>query len=257
MESAQTILEIKGLELAFSARFFNQSSIRETFISAVSSPFSFLANRNRTRNVLRNLNLQIKRGDRIALIGVNGSGKTSLCRCIAGTLIPNRGQINSSVTPRVIMQTEAFFFPELTGAENASLLTEFLYQDLSASEKKEVVKEALHFSGLEKYVHTPIETYSMGMKSRLSLSLATARPQELLVLDEVYTHADEFFQSKIEDRLAQQIKGSGSVLVVSHYEKDLIQLCNRGIVLHEGEIKYDGTVETALKAYRFMNGGAA
>ena len=254
MKAASTLLEIQSLDLAYSARFFKQTSIKDTFISAFKSPLAFLVNKEKTRPVLKNLNFKVDRGDRVALVGINGSGKTSLCRCIAGTLKPNNGIIKQNCSARVIMQTDCFFFPELTGEENAYILAEFLYQDFPATKRKEIVEESLDFSGLGNFRHSPVETYSMGMKSRLSLSLATAHPQELLVLDEVYTHADEFFQQKIRERFKNQIKSSGAVIIVSHYEKDLMELCNRGVVLQDGEIKYDGSVETALRAYRLMNG---
>ena len=248
-----TLLEIENLDLSFPIRLYKHSSARDFFIQAIKSPWSIFQKTNENP-ILKNITLKIFKNDRIALIGLNGSGKTSLCRCLAGILVPNRGNILKNCQIRSVIQTEAGFYSDLTGRENAHLLSFFLYNSLSNKDRLAVVNESLDFSELGAYVDAPLSTYSMGMKSRLSLALTTALPQELLVLDEVYSHADEFFQNKIQARIERQIKSSGAVIMVSHYEKDFINLCNRGIVLHEGEIKYDGNLTTALEAYRFMNG---
>jgi ABC-type polysaccharide/polyol phosphate transport system ATPase subunit len=247
------MLEVENLNLSFPVRLYGGATIKDFFIQSIKSPWSLFQN-TFDNHILKNINFKIKKNDVVALVGVNGSGKTSLCRCIAGLLTAKEGKITKNCQIRSVIQTEAGFYPELTGRENAKLMSYFIYQDLSKNDRENLVKEALAFSGLGPLIDAPIETYSMGMKSRLSLALTTALPQELLILDEVYSHADEFFQDKIRNRLEAQIKSSGAVIMVSHYEKDFINLCNRGIVLHEGEIKYDGNLTTALEAYRFMNG---
>ncbi len=247
------LLEIENLDLSFPVRLYRHTSARDFFIQSIKSPWSIFQKTNEN-HILKNINLKIFKNDRIALIGLNGSGKTSLCRCLAGMLMPNRGRILKNCQIRSVIQTEAGFYSELTGRENARLLSFFLYNNLSDKDRLDVVDESLAFSELGHYVDAPLNTYSMGMKSRLSLALTTALPQELLILDEVYSHADEFFQNKIQTRIEMQIKNSGAVIMVSHYEKDFINSCNRGIVLHDGEIKYDGNLATALEAYRFMNG---
>lgn len=249
----KVLLEVKNLDLSFPSRLYKTSTAKDFFIQAVQSPWSIFQ-KTYESHVLKNVNFAVYENDRIALVGINGSGKTSLCRCISRALLPSRGHVHRNCLIRSVIQTETGFYSELTGRENAQLLSYFLYQDLNEKDRTDVVTESLEFSGLGSYVDAPLETYSLGMKSRLSLALTTALPQELLILDEVYSHADEFFQNKVHDRIHRQIKKSGAVILVSHYEKDFINICNRGIVLHEGEIKYDGRLDTALSAYRFMNG---
>jgi ABC-type polysaccharide/polyol phosphate transport system ATPase subunit len=248
-----TLLEVQDLDLVFPSVFFRSSSVRDVFVQALSSPWRFFEKRQ-TKHILKNLNFTISRGERLALVGVNGSGKTSLCRCLSGILAPSRGKVLLHGSLRAIIQTEAGFFPDLTGRENAHLLTHFLDSGLSPQERIDLAEEAIDFSELGSAADATMDTYSLGMKSRLSLSLTTARPQELLILDEVYNHSDEFFQHKMRGRIHKQIKDSGAVLMVSHYESDFMDLCTRGLVLQNGEIKYDGSVQLALKAYRFMNG---
>lgn len=251
---SKALLEIENLDLVFPLQHFRTTSARDFFISAVKAPWNFVTSQRRTLPILKNISFKINRGDRIALMGINGSGKTSLCRCITGSLEPSRGIIKKHVKPRAVIQTEATFYPELTGRENAELLSNFMYDDLTSEDRRQLTAEVIEFSGLGSFADSPVDTYSLGMKTRLSLALTTAKPSDLLILDEVYNHADEFFQKKVEDRVKNQIAGSGAVLLISHYEKDILEFCNRGIVLHQGEILCDSTVKVALKTYRFMNG---
>lgn len=125
---------------------------------------------------------------------------------VSGILAPSRGKVLLHGSLRAIIQTEAGFFPDLTGRENAHLLTHFLDSGLSPQERIDLAEEAIAFSELGSAADATMDTYSLGMKSRLSLSLTTARPQELLILDEVYNHSDEFFQHKMRERIHKQIK---------------------------------------------------
>ena len=252
-DSRKMLLEVDGLDLSYPMNLYKRISAKDIFIQAIRSPMS-LFQKKYENHVLKNITFKVFQNDKIALVGVNGSGKTSLCRCISGVLNAKQGKIKKNCQIRSVIQTEAGFFPDLTGRENARLLSFFLYQDLKSQERHELVEESIDFSGLGAFIDAPIDTYSSGMKSRLSLALTTARPQKLLILDEVYSHADEFFQVKMQERIARQIRQSGAVIMVSHYEKDIINLCNRGIVIDCGEIKYDGGLRSALEAYRFMNG---
>ncbi len=251
--SQNTLLQVENLDLSYPTRLYKKSTVKDFFIQSIKSPWSVFQ-KTYENHVLKNINFKVSQNDKIALVGINGSGKTSLCRCLANVLIPSNGKVLRNCQIRSVIQTEAGFYSDLTGRENARLLSFFLYQDLDTRAREDLIDESIEFCELGAFIDAPIETYSMGMKSRLSLALTTALPQELLILDEVYSHADEFFQNKIALRIENQIKNSGAVIMVSHYEKDFINLCNRGIVLHEGEIKYDGNLATALEAYRFMNG---
>ncbi len=252
--TSEVLLEIENLNLNYPLRFFRTNTTRDFFIAAIKSPWSFMTARRRTMEILKSISFKVNRGDRIALIGVNGSGKTTLCRCLSGALVPSQGVIKKNGQARAVIQTEAAFYPDLTGRENARLLATFLYPDLTKDQRRELVEEVLSFSGIGTFADAPMETYSMGMKTRLSLALTTARPSDLLILDEIYNHADEFFQKKVQERIRRLIDGSGALIMVSHYENDLMEFCNRGIVLQDGKIVCDTSLKIALKTYRFMNG---
>ncbi len=254
MQENAVLVEMSQLELSYPVQYFRTQTVRDLFIGLIKSPFQYLIESKKTTQILKGISFSIKQGEKVALIGINGSGKTSLCRCISGVLRPSAGRITKNCQVRAIIQTEAGFFPELTGRENAWLMSEFLYADLSPQERSILIDEVLEFSELGSYSDVPIESYSLGMKSRLSLSLITARPAQLLILDEVGNHADEFFRKKIELRIKRNIDQAQAVLIVSHYGSDLIENCKRGILLDKGKIAFDGPVEKALSIYRILYG---
>jgi len=248
------LLKIENLDFFYPLQMFQTASVRDIFISAIRSPWNFFTERKKTISILENINLSIVKGDRLAILGVNGSGKTTLCRCIAGLLEPSQGKITKTAKVGAVIQTEAGFFSDLTGRENAVLMSYFLYPMLTEQERVSLVSEVIEFSGLGSYADATLDSYSSGMKARLSLSLTTALPTDLLILDEAFNNVDEFFQKKSQDRIRKQIEESGAVIMISHHDQDLLQICNRGMVLNKGKLVYDGKVNVALKTYRLLNG---
>lgn len=248
----EPILKVEHLDVSISMSLFKTHSARDIFINALTTPFIFFRSKPQ-KSILQEINFELYKGDRLAIIGVNGSGKTTLCRCIAGLMQPTMGKVLRKILPRTIMQAESGIFPDLSGRENADLISQFLFSDLSKSERNQLVDEALEFAELGIYADVPMENYSLGMKSRLTMSVTTARPHKLLILDEIASHADEFFQTKLQNRVQQLIQKSEAVILVSHNERELLQFCNRGLVLQEGKIKFDGDIQKAIKAYRFLN----
>lgn len=251
--TSEEIASVVGLSLAFQLRQYRANSVRQLFVDAVHNPRQTFFRPQRSHYVLKEVCLSLKDGDRVGLLGVNGSGKTTLCRCIAGMLRPDRGTIHVKGSCRAIFNTTAGVIPELTGRENGELLARFLYPDQSDAEIARLLKEAFDFSELGAFLDAPYETYSQGMKGRLSLSVLTAKSSDLLILDEVYDNTDQFFQAKMSLRMQQVIHASRAVLFVSH-SKDLIRRsCNRALVLHQNRIVFDGSVTKALAAYELLN----
>lgn len=250
----QELLKIENLDFFYPMQTFQNTSVRDIFIAAIQSPWNFFTERKKTISILEGINLTLLKGDRLAVLGINGSGKTTLCRCIAGLLKPSQGQISKVARVGAVIQTEAGFFLDLTGQENAILMSYFLYPTLNEQARNSLIEEVIEFSGLGRFADVTLDSYSSGMKARLSLSLTTALPTDLLILDEAFNNVDEFFQKKSQDRIRKQIEGSGAVIMVSHHDQDLLQICNRGIVLNKGRLVYDGKVNIALKTYRLLNG---
>ena len=243
------ILKIEDLEIVFHTNYHLNTSLRDKFITLVDNPLHIVTGTSDALHIIKKINLQIREGDRVALVGINGSGKTSLCRCINGMLSPQSGTIKVYGKTRGIFDTSVGILPELTGRENAYLLARMMYPELNKVEIKQIAEESLHFSELDNFADVPFKNYSKGMQMRLSLPLISSRPTDLLILDEVYDGADQFFRDKVSDRVLKLIHKSGSVLFVSHSHSNIKKACNRAILLHEGRIILDSTPEDVLKAY--------
>jgi ABC-type polysaccharide/polyol phosphate transport system ATPase subunit len=222
--------------------------MRDLFVETVKHPWETLLRPPQTSVVFENLNFDLYRGDRVGLIGVNGVGKSSLCRCIAGIYQPTRGSIRVKGECRAVFDTGIGIQPELTGRENAEILAELLFA-ISREKQKEVVEDALRFADLGEYVDTPFKFYSNGMMARLCLSLVSAMPADVLILDEVFDGADQFFRKRIAQRVKDQIEQSGTVIFVSHSFEQVKDVCNRVILLNERKIVFDGTPEEAYEIY--------
>lgn len=250
------ILEVKDLHLSFDLELQKGHTVRDVFVNLLSNPIQSILGKKEIHPVLEDINFSLDVGEKVALIGENGSGKTSLCRCVAGMIVAQQGEIKRRGDIQAIFSTASAIHFSLTGRENAYLLGELIFPTLSKSQLKEVIEEALEFSELGKFLEAPFFTYSRGMQARLFLSVVTARPTELLILDEVYDGADEFFQVKMQERMNNVIADSGAVLFISHNAELVGQVCNRAIVLHERKFLYDGkNVPKALAVYKSLHGG--
>jgi ABC-type polysaccharide/polyol phosphate transport system ATPase subunit len=249
--TSETVAEIAGLSLHFDLPAFQTWSLRDSFVGLLSRKPTA---RSRRLTVLSNVSFTIQQGDRIGLLGVNGAGKSSLCRCLAGTYIPSHGQVKLSGRVRGIFDTAMGIYPELTGRENARLLMWFLYPD-RPDEHETMLEEALEFSQLGEFLDAPYRVYSNGMQARLCLSLVSCRPAELLILDEVFDGADQFFRERIAKRVQDMIRASGAVIFVSHSLEQIRQVCNRTIILHGNRIAFQGAVEPGINRYLELAGG--
>ncbi len=246
----QKLVEVKNLKLHFPLRVHRSSSFRDVFVQAVRHPVQTFTKVPQLLEILTDVNLTISKGDRIALIGVNGTGKTTLCRAIAGFYKPTGGTILQAGKIRAIFDTIVGIYPELTGRENANVLAEFLYPEMQNSVEK--INQALEFSELGSFLDTPFKHYSNGMQARLCLSILTIEPTDLLILDEVFEGADQFFREKISERVVQLIENSGAVLFVSHNEDQLSRVCTRAVWLHHGKVEFDGDIQEGLRRYRSL-----
>jgi ABC-type polysaccharide/polyol phosphate transport system ATPase subunit len=244
----QAIVEIKKMSLMFPTRVHRSTTVRDVFVRSLTKPFETFFKAPDFLDIIRDLNLEIYRGDRVALIGVNGVGKTSLCRAIAGFYRPTTGTITIHGRVRAIFDTMVGIYPDLTGRENASILVDCLYPNLA--NREESIKEALEFTELGKFLDTPFKYYSNGMQTRLCLAILTIEPTDLLILDEVFEGADQFFREKIAKRVLNVIEQSGAVVFVSHSEDQLRRVCNRAIFIRDGGVVFDGPMDEGLKVYR-------
>ena len=246
--STSNILEVDSLDISYKLSTHGLNSLRDVFVKFVNNPASLLFGKQDRLQILNNITFSIKKGERVALMGVNGAGKTSLCRTIAGMHGSKPGiKVNGEV--RAIFDTSVVVQPDLSGAENAWILTNLLFPSYSKQEREEIIKDALEFSELGHFIYTPFKQYSKGMKTRLFLSVVSARPSDLLILDEVFNGAHTFFNDKITERVEKMIAQSGAVIFISHIENIVNKVCNRGIVLHNKKISFDGNIKEATDYY--------
>jgi ABC-type polysaccharide/polyol phosphate transport system ATPase subunit len=244
----QLLVELVKINVLFDLKRIKHNSIKDLVVSFTQKPLDTIFSREDIFHCLKNISISIKNGDHIGLLGRNGSGKTTLCQVLSGNIHPNEGSISRNCKIRSVYHSTTHLFPELSGRENAKILTRLLYPSVSKLELKEISEESISFSDLGIFANAPIKTYSKGMSTRLLLSLVTARPSELLIMDELFDGADQFFMDKFTPRLESIIQRSNSTLFINHDINLLKKYCNRIIVLNEGEVCFDGM---PLKGFYF------
>ncbi len=245
------ILEVNHFSISYNVPYYKTQSFRDWFVTALSSPLDIFFKSDDRVLLLDNINLQIKKGERVGILGNNGSGKTSFCRYIAG--IHNCRKSNKIIINGIvkgIFDTEVAIFPELSGRENLEILTHFFYPELSVKERNDIILDTETFCDLGKYIDVPFKLYSKGMKARLFLSLISSRPVDLLILDEVFNGADYFFNEKITKRIKETIQKSGAVIFVSHSNELIEEVCNRVIIFKNKKIIFDGSPKDGIAYYK-------
>jgi ABC-type polysaccharide/polyol phosphate transport system ATPase subunit len=242
------ILRVEDLNLVFRTEIHRPLTWRDAFIKAVQNPAAVFSGDTSRLHVLQGISFKLKRGDRVGILGVNGTGKTSLCRCISGIYRPSSGKISVQGKVRAVFDTAIGIFPDLSGRENAKLIAQLLYPE-HARDHRKIIEEALRFSELGAFVDMPYRFYSNGMQARLCLSLVSSQPCDILILDEVFDGADVFFREKMASRILKLIEQSGAVLFVSHSAEQIHAACNRVLVLDRGKMIFDGEVSEGLRCY--------
>lgn len=248
--SNDIILSVKDFSLSYEAKYYRAGTARDLFVNILKGPMDYFLNSPDRLVVLNKISFEVKKGERVGILGANGVGKTSLCRYLSKIIAAKEVVLNGSA--RAIFETAMNIYPDLTGRENATIVAELMYPDLSRIDKKEIVEESIRFSDLEKFADTTLKTYSKGMRARLFLSLLTSRPADLIILDEILGGTDQFFTEKINQRINNLISASGASIVVSHNLDEVALLCNRVIVLSNKSIVFDGNVESGISFYKNM-----
>lgn len=198
---------------------------------------------------IQNVTLELCRGESVAVLGRNGAGKSTLLRAMAGLAPLSQGSVKVARRP-VLLSVGAALLPDLTGRRNA--LLGCLALGLSGPEARRAAAEAVEFARLGEAADRPLRGYSSGMAMRLRFAVATAAPQEILLMDETLAVGDADFRRDCNDRLARVRSESGTVVLVAHATGVLRENCTRGIVLEQGRLVFDGTTEDAVDFYDRM-----
>ncbi|RXM40020.1 ABC transporter [Chryseobacterium sp. CH21] len=198
---------------------------------------------------LRDINFEIEKGDAVGIIGRNGAGKSTLLKVLSKVTKPTTGQIYTNGRIASLLEVGTGFHPEMTGRENV-----FLNGAILGMTRKEITRkfdEIVDFSGVERYIDTPVKRYSSGMYVRLAFAVAAHLESEILIVDEVLAVGDAEFQKKCLGKMNDVTRGEGrTILFVSHNMTAIKELCTKGILLNQGQIGYQGDILNTIIEYQ-------
>jgi ABC-type polysaccharide/polyol phosphate transport system ATPase subunit len=197
---------------------------------------------------LKDINLEVKKGDILGIIGSNGSGKSTLMKIVAGVTQPTIGsvKVNGNLVP--LLELGSGFHKEFTGYENIYFYTAILgYPKQKILEK---TQEIIDFSELGDFINQPIKNYSSGMRSRLAFSVSININPDILILDEILSVGDQSFKEKSYKKIKEFFKQGKTILFVSHSLESIKGLCNRAILINKGELLMDDEPAKVVQYYR-------
>ena len=197
---------------------------------------------------LKNINLEIKRGESVGILGMNGAGKSTLLKAITGVLSPSSGTVDVKGHISALLELGSGFNPEFSGYENV-----FFYGALmgfTRGQMEEKIDDILEFADIGEFINQPVKTYSSGMKARLAFSVATSIEPDILILDEVLSVGDAFFKAKCTERMHAMINNNNvTVIFVSHDISSVRAICGRCILMEGGKIVEDGATNIVTDLY--------
>jgi len=196
---------------------------------------------------LEAIDLEIRRGDAIGIVGENGAGKSTLLKIIAGVVKPTRGTALTRGRVGALLELGSGFHPDYTGRENIYLSSALM--GLSRRETQEKVDAIVAFADIGEHIDEPIKHYSSGMVVRLGFAVATALSPDVLITDEVLAVGDESFQKKCVRWLEHYLAGGGTLLLVSHSLYHVQTLCRRALWIHQGRLRLDGSAFDVSREY--------
>jgi lipopolysaccharide transport system ATP-binding protein len=255
----KSILEVQDVSKQYKlggARIRRTETFRELLTRAGGAPFRKLRGRTSqgvakedlyTFWALRNVSFDVKQGDVLGIIGRNGAGKSTMLKILSRITSPTSGTVTIRGRLASLLEVGTGFHPELTGRENI-----FLNGAILGMRKAEITRrfdEIVAFAEVEKFLDTPVKHYSSGMYVRLAFAVAAHLDPEILVVDEVLAVGDLTFQKKCLGKMSEVSRGGRTVLFVSHNMAAIENLCTRGIVLHQGEMQFDGSSKDAIQYY--------
>lgn len=235
-------IEVSHVSMRFNLSSQKVDNLKEYFIKFVKKELKY-----KEFWALRDVSLNIEKGDRVGLLGLNGAGKSTLLKIVAGVLKPTQGKVTVKGKIAPLLELGAGFEKEYTGAENIYLYGAVLgYPREFIAEKYD---EIIEFSELGKFIDVPLKNYSSGMKSRLGFAIATVVEPDVLILDEVLAVGDAKFKKKCEAKIQSMFDKGVTVLFVSHSLPQVQKICNKAILLEKGKIIAQGDIEDVSKIY--------
>ncbi|MFD0045297.1 ABC transporter ATP-binding protein [Pseudarthrobacter scleromae] len=199
-------------------------------------------------HALKNVTVEIKTGETVALLGLNGSGKSTLLKHISGVMLPDTGSVRTRGRVAGLIEVGAGFHPDLSGRDNVFLNGAIL--GMTEQQVRDRFDDIVEFSEIGQFIDTEVKFYSSGMYLRLAFSVAVHTDPEVFLIDEILAVGDEPFQRKCIDKI-QELARDGKTLVVVSHDLDLVsRICERGILLEHGNVKFDGSIHEAVALLR-------
>ena len=242
-------IRLQSVNLHYAAVAFKERSLKALLAGALRRS----EKRDVVRDVhaLRDITLEIRGGERVGLLGHNGAGKSTFLKMVAGLYPVSSGRVEVDGEIRSLFDLGLGFEPDATGREN--ILYRGLLLGLSPAFMRKKEAGIVEFAGLGEFIDYPIRTYSAGMQVRLAFAISTAVGGDILLLDEVIGAGDARFMTRARQRIATLVEQAEIMILASHDFGALKDLCSRGLVLHHGQIVFDGPVEDAIVAYKRVN----
>lgn len=236
----QNSIEVKNMSKRFKLFYDKPTTLKERLVF-------WNHKKTETRTVLDDINLDIKKGETVALIGVNGSGKSTLLKLMTKIIYPTEGTIETKGKLTSLLELGAGFHPDFTGRENI-----YFNASIFGLTKKEINKridDIIEFSELQDFIDNPVRTYSSGQYMRLAFSIAINVDAEILLIDEILAVGDQHFQDKCFAKLKELRDSEKTIVIVSHSLESIKEICTRGIWIHEGKVHLDDKIEKVIEEY--------
>lgn len=227
--------------------------LKELLLSTTNAGVRFSVKKGNQKKVqfwaIRGIDIDVSSGDVLGIVGRNGSGKSTLARLLAGIYEPSEGSIRRNVDP-TLLSLGTGFNTALTGRQNIYL--NGAYHQMSRRDVAQIEQEIIEFAELEEFIDVPIKHYSSGMRARLGFSIAAFQKPRLLILDEVLSTGDRFFRSKATQKVKAMMDEADAVIVVSHQDSTILELCNTAVLLERGSSLGKGDPADILKTYQSL-----
>lgn len=236
------ILSVEHVSMQFRLASEKVDSLKEYFIRTIKNQISF-----ESFWALQDVSFNLKQGDALGLIGLNGSGKSTILKVIAGVLKPVKGTVTVRGSVAPLIELGAGFDYDLTGSENIFLNGALLGR--SRQEMEKYYDDIVEFSELHDFMNTPVKNYSSGMVMRLAFAIATIGTPDILICDEVLAVGDFRFQQKCYKRIQAMLDKGTTLLFVSHNIEQVEELCNKVVWLEKGKVKMFGDTKDIIDIY--------
>lgn len=241
-EEKEVVIDVDHVSMEFTLNAEKVDNLKEYFIKKIKGEIVY----NKFK-ALDDVSFKVKKGDRLAIMGLNGAGKSTLLKTIVGVYKPTTGSVETKGVIAPLLELGAGFDPNYSGRENI-----FLYGAILGYSREYLngkVDEIIEFSELGHFINVPVKNYSSGMRARLGFSIATAVNPDILILDEVLSVGDAKFKKKSLAKIQSMFDQGVTVLFVSHNAPQIKAICDSAILLQKGKIIAQGTAEDVCAVY--------